>query len=82
MYLPACTPRRYTEIGLVDFHSFLTLSVGDEYQTPVTFDLGQQVPLPHEQGGCLGHRFSADDKIIILRNTRLETLPLYQVVDY
>ena len=48
------TPRRYAEIGLVDFHSFSTLSQGDEHQTPVTFDLGQQVPVLHEQGGLLG----------------------------
>jgi len=42
------------EIGLVDFHSFLTLSLGAEHQNPVTLDLGQQVPVPHEQGGLLG----------------------------
>ena len=46
-----CTPRRYAEIGLVDFHSFSTLSQGDEHQIPVTFDLGQQGPVLHEQGG-------------------------------
>ena len=73
------------EMGVVDFHSFLTLQLGEEHQTPATFALGKQFPVPHEQGvgGCLGHRFSADDdKIIILRSTCFEILHRCKAVNY